>query len=109
RLKTSNRNCWARRTSSAFRASRAAYLGRLASGVATDVCALVNMFNCVLQEFDCECCPSGLMTRTTAAAGFAVEIFVKQHEIAPVRIISVFRNVAVARARTVLVRQKDAP
>src|SRR5262245_20012565 len=47
------------------------------------------------------------MTRPAAATRFAVEVFVKQHEIAPVRIIRVLGNVAVTRARAVLVRQKD--
>ena len=47
------------------------------------------------------------MTRTAAATGFAVEIFVKQHEIAPVRIICVPRHIAMTWARAFLVRQKD--
>ena len=65
------------------------------------------MFNRVLQEFCRERGPAGLMTGAAATAGFAVEIFVKQHEIAPVWVIRVLRNLAVTRAHAILVRQKD--
>src|SRR5215469_16154281 len=47
------------------------------------------------------------MTRPASASGFAVEIFVKQHEIAPVGIIRVFPNVAMTRSGAILVRQED--
>src|SRR5438128_10050493 len=49
------------------------------------------------------------MAGAAAAAGFAVEIFVEKNEIAPVRIVRVFPNLAMTRARAILVRQKDAP
>jgi hypothetical protein len=49
------------------------------------------------------------MARAAAAAGFSVEILVKKHEVAPMRIVHVFRDLAVARARPILVGQKDAP
>src|SRR5207247_11170989 len=49
------------------------------------------------------------MAGAAAAAGFAVEIFVEKNEIAPVRIVRVFPNLAMTRARALLVRQKDAP
>src|SRR5262249_25550227 len=52
--------------------------------------------------------PSGLMTSAAAATGFAVEIFVKQNEIAPVWIIRVLRGITMTWARSFLVRQKDA-
>jgi hypothetical protein len=48
------------------------------------------------------------MTRAQAAAGFAVEIFVEQDQVSPVRIASVFVDLAVTRSRAVFVRQKDA-
>ena len=49
------------------------------------------------------------MTGAAATAGFAVEILVKQHEIAPVRIIRVPRHIAMTWACAILVRQKDTP
>src|SRR5207247_10510886 len=60
-----------------------------------------------LQEFHGERCPSGLMTRPATTAGFAVEIFIKQHEIAPVWVIGVPRHIAMTWTRAFLVRQKD--
>src|SRR5207247_5945582 len=48
------------------------------------------------------------MTRAAAAAGFAVEIFIEKNEITPVRIGRIFRDLAVTRADTAFVRQKDA-
>src|SRR5262245_8571672 len=47
------------------------------------------------------------MTRPAAAARFAVKVFVKQHEIAPVWIIRVLGCVAVTRTRAVLIRYKN--
>src|SRR6266571_1173022 len=90
-----------------IKASRAAYLGRVDVGFAIDLYALVSMFNRVLQEFHRERRPAGLMTGAATTAGFAVEIFVKQHEIAPVRIMCVPRHIAMTWARAFLVRQKD--
>src|SRR5262249_42587454 len=48
------------------------------------------------------------MARATAAAGFAVKIFVEKHQITPVRVVRVFPNVPMTRADAILVRQKDA-
>src|SRR4029077_16343867 len=104
----SNRNCWARRTSSALCASRATYRGRVAVGVTRDLYALSGVVNCVLQELQGQRGPSGLMTCPAAATGFAVEIFVKQDEIAPVWVVRVFRGITMTWAGSVLVRQKDA-
>ena len=108
RLKSSNRNCWARRTSSALCASRATYRGRVAVGVTRDLYALSSVFNCILQELHGERGPSGLMTCAAAATGFAVEIFVEQNQIPPVQIGRILADLAVTRTSTTLVRQKDA-
>src|SRR5262249_13168875 len=47
------------------------------------------------------------MARAAAAAGFAVKVFVEKHQIAPVRVIRVFPNLAMTRTRAFLVREKD--
>src|SRR5207247_3653177 len=49
------------------------------------------------------------MAGDARAAGFGMEIVVEKNEIAPVRIVRVFPNLAMTRARALLVRQKDAP
>src|SRR5205814_283258 len=51
--------------------------------------------------------PAGLVTRPQAAASFAVEIFMKQHQFAPVRVGGETPVVAMAGAPTMLVRQKE--
>ena len=48
------------------------------------------------------------MARAEPAAGVAVEVFVEQNQIAPMRIGCVFLLPAVAGARPILVRQKNA-
>src|SRR5882724_13552787 len=52
--------------------------------------------------------PTGLMACAESLAGFAVKIFVKEHKVAPVRVVDEARVVAVARAATAGVREKDA-
>src|SRR5207302_686359 len=52
--------------------------------------------------------PAGLVARAEAASGVAVEVFVKLHEIAPVRIVCESRIIAKTRAASVFVRQKNA-
>jgi hypothetical protein len=47
------------------------------------------------------------MACATAAAGFAVEVFMEKHEITPVRIGRIFRDLAMTWSRAVFVRQKD--
>ena len=47
-------------------------------------------------------CPTGLMRGTEAFAGFAVEVFVEEDEILPIRIVGLtFGDLAVAVAWTV--------
>src|SRR5947199_10440746 len=48
------------------------------------------------------------MARAASAAGFAVEIFVEKYQIAPMRVVCVFRNLPMTRAGAVFVRQEDA-
>ena len=48
------------------------------------------------------------MTRAQSLAGFAVKIFVKEHQVAPVRVVSEARVAAVARAASAGVGEKDA-
>ena len=52
--------------------------------------------------------PTGLMARAESLAGFAVKIFVKEHKVAPVRIVDETRVAAVARAAPAGVGEKDA-
>jgi hypothetical protein len=52
--------------------------------------------------------PTGLMARAESLAGFAVKIFVKEHKVAPVRVVDEARVVAVARAASAGVGEKDA-
>jgi hypothetical protein len=52
--------------------------------------------------------PTGLMARAESLAGFAVKIFVKQHKVAPVRVVGEARVAAVARAAPAGVGEKDA-
>jgi hypothetical protein len=48
------------------------------------------------------------MARAESLAGFAVKIFVKEHKIAPVRVVGEARVAAVARAAPAGVDEKDA-
>jgi hypothetical protein len=48
------------------------------------------------------------MARPQTAAGFTVEVFVEQNQVAPMRVRRVFLYAAVTRAFAMLVRQKDA-
>src|SRR5712691_6764504 len=48
------------------------------------------------------------MTRTQAATGFAVEVFVEQNQVPPVRITRVFLALAMAGPSSFVIRQKDA-
>src|SRR4030095_11800164 len=48
------------------------------------------------------------MTRAEPLAGFAVKIFVKEHKVAPVRVVDEARVAAVARAASAGVGEKDA-
>src|SRR5438552_15655870 len=52
--------------------------------------------------------PTGLMARAKSLAGFAVKIFVKEHKVAPVRVIGEARVAAMARAAPAGVGEKDA-
>ena len=52
--------------------------------------------------------PSGLMARTESLAGFAVKIFMKEHKVAPVRVVDEARVAAVARTTPADVGEKDA-
>jgi len=52
--------------------------------------------------------PTGLMACAESLAGFAVKIFVKEHKVAPVRIVGETRVAAVARAAPAGVGEKDA-
>ena len=52
--------------------------------------------------------PTGLMARAESLAGFAVKIFVKEHKVAPVRVVDEPRVAAVARAAPAGVGEKDA-
>src|SRR6266480_4729327 len=45
--------------------------------------------------------PTGLMARAESLAGFAVKIFVKEHKVAPVRVVDEARVAAVARTTPV--------
>ena len=49
-----------------------------------------------------------MMARAQSLAGFAVKIFVKEHKVAPVRIIDEARVATVARAAPAGVGEKDA-
>ena len=68
----------------------------------------IRVFNCVLQQSHSERRPTGLMACAKTAAGFAVEVFVEQNEITPVRVGAVFVNFSVTRALASFIRQKDA-
>ena len=48
------------------------------------------------------------MARAESLAGFAVKIFVKEHKVAPIRVVSEARVAAVARAAPAGVAEKDA-
>ena len=48
------------------------------------------------------------MARAEAAAGFAVEVFVKQNQVSPMRVGGVFLDLAMAGPRAVFVRQESA-
>jgi hypothetical protein len=48
------------------------------------------------------------MARAESLAGFAVKIFVKEHKVAPVRVVGEARVAAVARAAPAGVGEKDA-
>src|SRR5947208_13055019 len=48
------------------------------------------------------------MARAESLAGFAVEIYVKEHKVAPVRVVGETRVAAVARAAPAGVGEKDA-
>src|SRR2546426_756186 len=52
--------------------------------------------------------PTGLMARAEPLAAFAVKIFVKEHKVAPVRVVGEARVAAVARATPAGVGEKDA-
>ncbi len=52
--------------------------------------------------------PTGLMARAESLAGFAVKIFVKEHKVAPVRVVGEARVAAMARAAPAGVGEKDA-
>src|SRR5437762_12366255 len=52
--------------------------------------------------------PAGLMAGAQSLAGFAVEIFVEQNQVAPVRVFGPVRVVAVARAASVFFGQENA-
>jgi len=52
--------------------------------------------------------PTGLMARAESPAGVAVKIFVKEHKVAPVRVVGEARVAAVARAAPAGVGEKDA-
>jgi len=52
--------------------------------------------------------PTGLMARAESLAGFAMKIFVKEHKVAPERVVSEARVAAVARAAPAGVGEKDA-
>jgi hypothetical protein len=48
------------------------------------------------------------MAGPDSAPRVTVEVFVEQHEVAPVRVVRVRRLVAVARSATVVVRKEEA-
>src|SRR6266404_8468045 len=52
--------------------------------------------------------PTGLMARAKSLAGFAVKIFVKEHKVAPVRVVDEARVAAVARTTPAGVGEEDA-
>ena len=52
--------------------------------------------------------PTSLMARAKSLAGFAMKIFVKEHKVAPVRVVNEARVAAVARAEPAGVGEKDA-
>src|SRR6266480_2651691 len=51
--------------------------------------------------------PAGLMAGTQSLAGFAVEIFVEQNQVAPVRVFGPARFVAMERAAPVFIGQEN--
>src|SRR5436190_2465361 len=62
----------------------------------------------VLQVTDDQRGPSGLMTGAQTFASLAVEIFVEQNQVAPVRVFGPARVVSVARTASGLVGQENA-
>jgi hypothetical protein len=56
---------------------------------------------------DGESGPASLMAGTETSAGFAVEVFVEIHEVAPMRVGREARIVAVAWTAAIFIRQKD--
>jgi hypothetical protein len=46
------------------------------------------------------------MACATAAASFAVEVFVEEDEVTPVRVVGIFISLAMARPCPILVREK---
>jgi hypothetical protein len=58
-------------------------------------------FAALLQQFCDKPRPAGLMARADASAVIAVEIFVKEHQVSPVRIALERLGAAVHRASTV--------
>src|SRR5262249_13248544 len=51
--------------------------------------------------------PAGLVTRPQAAPGLAMEIFMEQHQVTPVRVSGKTRVVTMAGAAAVRVREKE--
>src|SRR5580700_8000485 len=62
----------------------------------------------VCDASDSQSGPTRLMARAESLAGFAVKIFVKEHKVAPVRVVDEAGVVAVARAASAGVGEKDA-
>src|SRR5437667_9737086 len=62
----------------------------------------------VLDQADDHRGPTGLVGRAESLARVAVEIFVEEHQVAPVRVLGPPGIVAVARAAAVGVGQKEA-
>ena len=60
-----------------------------------------------LQHFCNQSCPSGLMTRPKTTTGFTMEVFVKQDQVLPVRIIPISSITPVARSVSQSIRQKQ--
>ena len=51
--------------------------------------------------------PAGLMTRAQSGSGVAVKIFVKQNQIAPIRIVLKFFNGPIERSPPVFIPQEN--
>src|SRR5204863_6552190 len=62
----------------------------------------------LLQELSDQAGPAGLMACADARAVVAVEVFVKQNEVAPVRIVMIAAVAAVHRTSAVFILEEDA-